>query len=110
MLDILKLPPTLPNDWLLQLMDAGCEISIKKDKSDVVYYDLHLNSKSHLYLYREGEAWKAHMRYDRVIHVESFHDLLAAAVDGIHGRPFIHDGWRKLLTDNGYDLSKLMHD
>lgn len=88
-------------EYVERLVDAGIPVTIDKNDKLGIYFNLNLESKSHLYLFeREGE-WYADMRYGEEYHIESWEDLMRAAKGGMHGRDFIHYAWEALLIEEG---------
>jgi hypothetical protein len=83
------------------LVDAGIPVTIDKSDKLGIYFNLNLESKSHLYLFERDGEWFADMRYDKQIKIESWNDLMWAAKDGMHGRDFIHYKWEELLVKEG---------
>ena len=88
-------------EYVEQLVDAGIPVTIDKSDKLGIYFNLNLESKSHLYLFERDGEWFADMRYDTQIKIESWNDLMWAAKDGMHGRDFIHYKWEELLVKEG---------
>jgi hypothetical protein len=92
-------------DFLEDLIKAGIQVTIEQsDKyADGYYFDLNLQSKSHMHLFRhEGGQWRVDMRYGEEYVIEEFSDLLYSAKKGMHGRDFIHYKWEQLLVKHEY--------
>ena len=85
-------------EYVEQLVDAGIPVTIDKSDKLGIYFNLNLESKSHLYLFECDGEWFADMRYDTRIKIESWNDLMWAAKGGMHGRDFIHYKWEELLV------------
>jgi hypothetical protein len=83
--------------FLIELVDNGIEISIHKNSKIGLYYNLHLEAKSHMWLYFKDGQWRVNMRYGDDFTVDNIHDLIEYAKQGMHGRDFIHDSWSKLI-------------
>lgn len=88
---------TIVPDYVERLVDAGIRVTIEKDEKVGVYFDLNLESKSHLHLFNKHGDWYVKMRYDEEHIVESWDELLSAAKYGMHGRDFIN----QLLVEEG---------
>lgn len=82
-----------------KLVDNGIEISIKRDERLGVYLDLHLEAKSHLYLFVKDGKCFADMRYNKCEEIEGFSDLTFAALSGMHGREYINARWKNILSE-----------
>lgn len=88
-------------EYVERLVDAGIPVTIDKNDKLGVYFNLNLESKSHLYLFeREGE-WFVDMRYGEERRIDDWTDVLFAAKGGMHGRDFIHYKWEELLIKEG---------
>lgn len=92
---------------LENLINAGGEISIKKDFLGDVFLDLNTGMKSHMYLYYEDGEWIARMRYDYSEPVQSWEEILDLAKECLHGRKYMHAAWKILLTQDGFNLDGL---
>lgn len=88
-------------DYVEKLVDAGIRVTLEKNEDIGVYFDLNLQSKSHLHLFNKNGDWYVKMRYDEQHMIKSWEDLLYAAKDGMHGRDFINYEWEQLLVHEG---------
>ena len=88
-------------EYVERLVDAGIPVTIEKSDKLGVYFNLNLESKSHLYLFERDSQWFVDMRYNEERCIESWTDLLWAAKGGMHGRNFIHYKWEELLVKMG---------
>ena len=88
-------------DWIDDLVDAGIPITIDRNDEIGIYFDLNLQSKSHMWLHQVGDNWFVDMRYNERILIEDWNDLVWAAKGGMHGRDFIHYKWEELLVKEG---------
>lgn len=88
-------------DYVERLVDAGIPVTIDKNDDLGIYFDLNLQSKSHMWLYETGGSWFVAMRYNEVVSIEDWSDLMWAAKGGMHGRDFIHYKWEELLVKEG---------
>lgn len=94
-------------EYVEHLVEAGVEVTISKNDKLGLYFDLNLQSKSHMYLHQVGDDWFVSMRYDEKYQIEDWNDLMYAAKKGMHGRDFIHHKWAELLIKEGY-LTKVV--
>lgn len=83
--------------FLMELLDNGIEISIHKNSEIGLYYNLHLEAKSHMWLYLKDSQWRVNMRYGDDFAVDNIYDLIEYAKQGMHGRDFINHRWSKLI-------------
>lgn len=84
-------------EYVRDLVDAGIEVTLKKNDTLGYYLDLNLRAKSHMYLFDKDGKWYVAMRYDEVYEVEDLYDLKYQARRGMHGRDFIDYNWAKFL-------------
>ena len=89
----LKIPP-----FLMELINNDIEISIEKNTEIGIYFNLHLEAKSGMYLYFKGESWRVAMRYNDDFAIDDINDLIRYAKYGMHGRDFIHYSWAILIN------------
>lgn len=89
---------------LEELINEGITVTVFK-RNGIVYFDLNLESKSWLHLSHDGEKWTAHMRYNVTRDIDCFDDVLDAALDGMHGKDYISNDWKTLLTKHGYTVA-----
>lgn len=87
-------------EFLNDLINAGIEITILKNDSLGVHFDLNLRAKSHMYLFKRDDKWFVEMRYDEEFEVEDVDDLKRLAEHGKHGRDFINPAWAEFLLDD----------
>ena len=88
-------------EYVERLVNEGIPVTIDRNDKLGIYFDLHLESKSYMWLHQVGENWFVAMRYDENIYIEDWNDLLWAAKGGMHGRDFIHYKWEELLIKEG---------
>lgn len=88
-------------DWIDDLVAADIPVTIERNEDLGIYFNLNLESKSHLYLYSKDGKWYVDMRYKEAFEIENFEDILNAAKHGMHGRDFINYYWAELLVKEG---------
>lgn len=89
-------------DFLEELVNEGIRVTIEKSDRFGIHFDLHLDAKSHMYLFKSDGEWRVDMRYDEQHIVEDISDLCHYAKRGMHGRDFISYDWADLLRKKGY--------
>lgn len=93
----MKLP-----DFIVTLIEEGIQVTICFDKKWGVYYNLNLESKSHLYVYQKDGQWFADMRYNTTLPINDVENIYSAAKAGMHGRDFINADWERVLIKHGH--------
>lgn len=88
-------------DFMNDLVDAGIEITICKNKELGVYFDLNLRAKSWMYLYKLDDDWRVSMRYGEDWLITNIDDLKMYAKLGMHGREYIDQAWADFIGLNG---------
>ena len=88
-------PPFLP-----ELLAAGIEVTIRMDEQSVqgIHYDLNLQSKSYMHLYKALDGWHVAMRYGEDVKIDTWLNLIFAAQHGMHGRDYINPNWAALIA------------
>jgi hypothetical protein len=87
-------------DFVEELVLAGIQVTITKDSDQEIYFDLNLNAKSHMHLYKTADGYVVKMRYGEEYPVEDICDLKYHARQGMHGRDYINPAWGEfLMTD-----------
>lgn len=87
-------------DFVEELVLAGIEVTISKDSNQEIYFDLNLNAKSHMHLYKTADGYMVKMRYGEEYTVEDINDLRYYARQGMHGRDFINPAWGEFLMSS----------
>jgi hypothetical protein len=90
-------------DFLNELVDAGIEITIRKDQRLGSYFDLNLQAKSHMFLYIKNNAWHVSMRYEGDYELDMddpIDDLKSYARSGMYGRDYINCAWAEFLMSD----------
>lgn len=85
-----------------RILDAGGELTVRKDREGVTYIDLNTGMKSYLHLYCLDGVWYLQDRYSWWSDVDSWDTILDAAKDCLHGREYMHPAWQKILEEDGY--------
>jgi hypothetical protein len=92
-------------DFLEELVDAGIEVTIRKNQDLGFHFDLNLQAKSHMYLYFEfdTDTWHVAMRYDKRYTIDKedpIGDLRSYAREGMCGRDYINAAWAEFLMSD----------
>ena len=79
---------------------SGVTVKIYVEEDGTKCIDLNTEAKSWCILKSCGNDIYAHMRYDKVIKVESFNDVLKCVRDCCYGRSFFNKNWIKCMDDH----------
>ena len=88
-------------DFIDEIIGADIHITIQKDTVHGIVFDLNLNAKSHMHLYKKDAEWRVAMRYGNDWPVDSVEDLCKYAAMGMHGNPYINYLWALLMREHG---------
>ena len=82
------------------VLDQGIEVKLFKQDGNL-YADMNFQAKSHGWLVDDGEGIKLHMRYDKVVPIESETDLLYAFLEAYRMRDFGNVDWLEWCAKEG---------
>lgn len=92
-----------------KLLKGGIFVEMSYDNQlEVIKYDLNTGMKSHCHLYEKDGVTKADMRYDETAIIEDYEDILSAVVGCLHSRGYLNCNWHTLLSNEGYDMDKIL--
>ena len=87
---------------VMQLLEAGVQVTMTYVRDRGLMYDLNSGTKSHMHAFpNEDGSLTVELRYNEVQTVKDFDDLLYTANYARHGRPFMNSDWAALLQKNG---------
>jgi hypothetical protein len=86
--------------FIVDAIDGGIRVTIERDTTYGIRFDMNLGAKSHMYIVFDQGCWWALMRYDEKHQISDVEELKWAARHGMHGRDYIDSNWAEyLLTD-----------